>query len=284
MENEQQPKQKNSKRIWLVVLILALCLVVFAGYMFVKELMPYVNSQSEYDALRQSFAAGGQSGGEPQTQPPSATPPQTQSPDAAPTQSPSPSPAVLPEPSPSPSPTAEPTPTPRPKDPAEINEDYVGWILCDMAKVDYPVVQGDDNDEYLYTTFAGKENKLGAIFLDSRCGQGLDSAHVVIYGHNAKNGTMFGSLKRLLGKEGSYPNISITKDDGTTATYAVFSVRLTDAYDPAYRLDFADDDMFAAFASDLGAPEGTTNLLTLSTCTDSAEPIERLLVHAALIQ
>lgn len=96
---------------------------------------------------------------------------------------------------------------------------------------------------------------------------------------------MFGSLKKYLdaGYLAQNPTITITLPDGTPQTYAIFAARVTDAWDAAYRLDFADDADFAAFAQGLGAPEGTAQILTLSTCTNSENDEERILVHAALL-
>lgn len=171
-----------------------------------------------------------------------------------------------------------------PRTPLGINPDYVGWLDAPGGNVDYPIVQGTDNDYYLHHTFAGEANGAGAIFMDYRNTEGFDSPHVVIYGHNMKDGTMFAGLAAYLdaGHRAAYPTITITTA-GTTLTYAIFAARATDAWDAAYKLDFADDAAFTAFAKGLGAPEGTTQLLTLSTCTTGGEDSERVLVHAALL-
>lgn len=94
---------------------------------------------------------------------------------------------------------------------------------------------------------------------------------------------MFGSLSGLL-DAGVYPNIQITAADGQSRVYSIFAVRETDITDPAYRLAFTGEDDFANFAAMLGAPlpEGTTRILTLSTCANSPDRNDRLLVHAAL--
>ncbi|MDL2220506.1 class B sortase, partial [Eubacteriales bacterium OttesenSCG-928-N14] len=171
------------------------------------------------------------------------------------------------------------------KEPWEINPDYVGWLQIAGAGVDYPVVRGADNTRYLTTTFEGNHNAAGAIFMDSGSIGGFASRHTILYGHNVKNGSMFGSLKKYL--DAAYlaqnPTVIVTLPDGTTQTWQIFAARTTDAWDAAYRLDFADAAAFAAFAAALGAPEGTSQILTLSTCTNSEDDNERILVHAALV-
>lgn len=72
-----------------------------------------------------------------------------------------------------------------------INPDVVGWITIPGTGIDFPVVQGQDNDFYLKNTFEGKKSKVGAIFLDYASEADFSGPNNVIYGHNLKNGTMF---------------------------------------------------------------------------------------------
>lgn len=174
-----------------------------------------------------------------------------------------------------------------PKDPAEINQEYVGWLRVAGTAIDYPVAQGKDNNKYLTISFSGQKNMLGAIFLDYRCVGAFEAPHAVVYGHNAKDGSMFGGLAQLLNTE-QYPNITITLPSGQNLTYRIFDVRKTDVTDAAYRWEFENMDDFADFAAKIGAPyrrllpEGTAQILTLSTCTSDGSNDARLLVHAAL--
>jgi sortase B len=172
--------------------------------------------------------------------------------------------------------------------PLEINPDYVGWLLVGRAgaAIDYPVVQGADNVKYLTTTFEGNTNPAGAIFMDCRNTGGFASRHAVLYGHNMKDGGMFGGLKkyRNAGFLNQNAALTVTPAGGGRHSYRIFSARVVNAWDFGYQTDFLDDAAFAAFAKKLGAPYGTTKLLTLSTCTDTGEKENRLLVHAALIE
>lgn len=165
----------------------------------------------------------------------------------------------------------------------EINPDYIGWIQIPGTKINYPVVRGQDNSHYLTYTFEDTYNPVGSIFMDYRNQLGFGSQHTVVYGHNVKDGSMFGQLSKFLDGEflAQNPTITVTTDEGTL-TYQIFAARVTDMYDASYRLDFADDADFAAFATAYGAPEGTRQMLTLSTCTNVVDE-ERILVHAALL-
>lgn len=78
----------------------------------------------------------------------------------------------------------------------KINPDIVAWIRIEGLGIDYPVVQGEDNEHYLHYTFRGEANVAGSIFLDYRNKADFSDPKIILYGHNMKNGTMFGSLKK----------------------------------------------------------------------------------------
>lgn len=258
-QRKRRYRLRAKPRFWVLVLALSLCVAVFAAVQLFTGLRTYSEAKQEYDTLRLSAPDVVVIDSDAAALPAE----ETQQSAAPPTQ-------------------AQPTPAPT-KALAEINPEYVGWIEVGGTGISYPMAQGEDNDKYLTTTFAGEENKLGAIFLDARCEDGLDGLHTIIYGHNAKDGNMFAGLHELLALDaGEYPDISIVLPDGEALAYRVFAARETDIRDPAYRWEFEDDSDFAAFTDELGAPEDTEKLLTLSTCTSDGGDDKRLLVHAAL--
>ena len=79
----------------------------------------------------------------------------------------------------------------------EQNEDIVGWIYCEDTKINYPIVQGESNQDYLYRTHTGERNSNGSIFLDFRNLDDFSDFNNIVYGHNMGNGAMFGTLKRF---------------------------------------------------------------------------------------
>jgi sortase B len=175
-------------------------------------------------------------------------------------------------------------PPPAPLDLTEVNPDYTGWLCIRNSSVDYPVVQGQDNEKYLSVTFMGENGKAGSVFMDYRCEGGFDSPYAILYGHNAKDGTMFAELNRYaepVWRE-EHPEITVTLPSGAALSYRVFAVQDTDIGNAAYQLDFADRLAVEEYFTPLGAP-GEARILTLSTCADSGGKTARLLVHAARV-
>src|SRR5699024_10196815 len=73
-----------------------------------------------------------------------------------------------------------------------INEDVVAWVYIEDTGINYPVVQGEDNEYYLHHTFERKENFSGAIFMDITCHPDFTSDNSILFGHNLRTGEMFG--------------------------------------------------------------------------------------------
>ncbi len=75
------------------------------------------------------------------------------------------------------------------------NEDVVGWLYCPDTVVNYPVVQGEDNDTYLHADLSGEYLRSGTLFVNSTNDpQPMVDKNYIVYGHSMKNGSMFGVL------------------------------------------------------------------------------------------
>lgn len=73
------------------------------------------------------------------------------------------------------------------------NEDVAGWLSVEGTRIDYPVMQCEDDEFYLHHDFDGQESKYGSLYVRERAD--LDAGtNFVIYGHNMKDGSMFGDL------------------------------------------------------------------------------------------
>ncbi len=81
------------------------------------------------------------------------------------------------------------------------NEDIAGWLYCEDTNINYPVVQGKDNDYYLHHTYDRKESRAGAIFVDAENRPQFADSNTIIYGHHMKNGSMFARLADFADQE-----------------------------------------------------------------------------------
>ena len=82
----------------------------------------------------------------------------------------------------------------------EQNSDLVGWIVMD-PNVNYPVVQGEDNAYYLHRGFNRGYNINGCIFMSSNNSPDWKDPNTIVYGHNMRNGSMFGTNSNYMSKK-----------------------------------------------------------------------------------
>ena len=86
-----------------------------------------------------------------------------------------------------------------------VNEDVVGWIYVEaLDNISYPIVQGKDNEMYLHQTYEKNYNFAGTLFVDYENSGDFSDCNTLIYGHNMKNGSMFGHLKKFVEDQGLY--------------------------------------------------------------------------------
>ena len=74
--------------------------------------------------------------------------------------------------------------------------DVIGWLYCEDTPINYPILQGKDNEKYLNHLMDGSYDKAGSLFLDYRCSKDFTSYNSIIYGHKRKDRSMFGSLEK----------------------------------------------------------------------------------------
>ena len=83
-------------------------------------------------------------------------------------------------------------------DDKKISDDMVAWLIMDDTTIDYPVMQGETNNEYLNKNPYGEYSLSGAIVLDSNNSKNFDDGYSLIYGHHMENKGMFGVLDKYL--------------------------------------------------------------------------------------
>lgn len=173
----------------------------------------------------------------------------------------------------------------------EINPDVVGWILIPDTPVNYPLMQGQDNDYYLNRTWDRQSNATGSIFLEYLNSPDLTDFNTIVYGHNMNNGSMFASLREYRSQDywQAHPYVYIRSDSGVYR-YEIFSSYLADVDSYTYTLGFSREENKEAFLHNViqasvihtgVEPEPTDRVLTLSTCSGNGYST-RWVVHARL--
>ena len=162
----------------------------------------------------------------------------------------------------------------------KINTDVVGWIYLEDSKVNFPVVQGDDNNEYLYWLINGDYNSAGTPFVDYRNAPDFSDRNTVIYGHNMNNGAMFADIHKYE-DQAYYDTHPVIRLMTPRANYnlEIFAGYVTGLDADAWQMFFASDDEFLAWVetarekSAFDSPVIPTvgdRVVTLSTCSSSA--------------
>ena len=172
----------------------------------------------------------------------------------------------------------------------ELSADAVAWITVDSTRIDYPVMQGKTNAEYLNRDPYGEFSLSGSIFLDNRNDKTFSDPYSLIYGHHMEYGAMFGSLDEYKDKAffDAHRTGLLTVTYGDEYNIGIFAVCKAQAtekviFDPPESnnqalLEYLNDHALIYDPSGVGAG---LKLIALSTC-QSAESNERLIVFGVL--
>lgn len=174
-----------------------------------------------------------------------------------------------------------------------VNGDVIAWLSCDGTPLDYPIVQTQDNSFYLRHLLDGSPNPAGTLFVDYRNAGDFTDQNTVIYGHNMKDKSMFGSLLGYRDQEywAAHPSLTLHIGDACyELQVAAAFVRNVDGYDVPF--SFESDEEYLAylqqarqFPAGAGAAEPAPGdrLVTLCCCPDENAKHERFFVVARLV-
>lgn len=120
----------------------------------------------------------------------------------------------------------------------EENKDLVGWLSIDGMKIDYPVMQNEDDKYYLHRDFYGNDSKYGCLYVREQAD--LDAGtNFIIYGHNMKDGSMFGDLdlyvKESFFKEHPTVSFDTLYEERTYEIVAVFRSQIYNVDDEVFK-------------------------------------------------
>lgn len=158
-----------------------------------------------------------------------------------------------------------------------VNAQVIGWLFIPGTNIDYPLVQGEDNQYYLEHTWDHEVSAVGAVFMEATNASDFSDYSTILYAHNLRAGTMFSELH--LYKEQSFweenPYVYIVSDEGIFR-YAIYAAYEADVTGATYWRD-VDSDLrkqeyveygLSCSIFDTGIrPNTDTPVLTLSTCT-----------------
>lgn len=161
---------------------------------------------------------------------------------------------------------------------ARINPDVVAWIICEDTRINYPVVQGDDNAYYLRHLFDGKNNGAGSLFVDTNNEPGFVDLNTVIYGHNMKDKSMFATILEYKNQEffNQHPTMILLTPDGNYII-ELFSGYVANVEDKCWKLWFSSNIEFEQWITDTKLRSSfkssveagiSDRFITLSTCSN----------------
>ncbi|MBQ2532041.1 MAG: class B sortase [Lachnospiraceae bacterium] len=173
----------------------------------------------------------------------------------------------------------------------QTNSDVIGWLYLDGSDViSYPILQGEDDNEYLHKDLLGQELKAGSIFLEAGNASDFSDYHTIIYGHNMRDGSMFGSLKKYHSEEGFYeehPYFTVFTPSAAYH-YEIFGYEDVSATDQVYTIGYGPGEAYSDFLGYLKSKSyqdsgvdvsDEDRVITLSTCSTSGR---RFVVHGVL--
>lgn len=172
----------------------------------------------------------------------------------------------------------------------EINPDIVGWIVIPDTKVNYPIVQSEDNQYYLHRAFNKEKSIYGSIFMSAFNYNDFSDWNTILYGHNMKDGSMFKTVNYYKDEEYCKEHLDVwILTPKSQKKYQVISAHIAQDGDSNYDYVFEDDSYKDFIDSQIEQSlydTGVTSVydkrcITLSTCTSRTE-LERFIIVCQL--
>lgn len=163
-----------------------------------------------------------------------------------------------------------------------LDFDVDSYIIIGDTNICYPLVQTTDNKYYLNHLPNGDYSQGGSIFINYQNENPFKDFNTIIYGHNMKNGTMFGELKKYWNTEdfAKEHDTLIINWKGIRHTYKLFSVKKVHYTDEVFNINPEDKDIWInrVYKSSLvdldlryNVYKNILNFVTLSTCGSNSE-------------
>ena len=173
-----------------------------------------------------------------------------------------------------------------------VNQDVVGWIYVEGTDISYPIMYSGDDETYLRTTINKEHATAGSIFLEGYNLPDFSDSHSIVYGHNMRNLSMFGSLKYYKADEDYYDSHRYFQIITPTEKmrFEIFSYFDTEPASWVYTVPYEDNDEFKDYIDELIRHSyikldnyeinSSDRIVTLSTCSGSEM---RFTIHGKLV-
>ena len=171
----------------------------------------------------------------------------------------------------------------------DINADTIGWLHVEGMEIDYPVVRSLDNEEYLYRGFDGTTRRAGTLFLDKDADANFSGLNHPIYGHNMKDGSMFGALKDYLSEDFALEHLDMMIYTPEKAwqliPFSVYTAKSNGDYHTQPENQEALYERAQGWANESEVdfsvmPKPSDRFITLVTCTPGTDNNDRIVLHA----
>ena len=163
--------------------------------------------------------------------------------------------------------------------------DMAAWLTVFDTKIDFPVMQGDTNYEYLNKAPTGEYSVAGSIYLDSRNDMDFTDPYSLVYGHHMDGEAMFGTLDLFEDEEyfDAHRKGELITRAGTYEIEFFAFMRALASDDEVFDVDTDADRMafIIEHSQIFREPGHEGNIIAMSTCSDSST-IARTLVFGIL--
>lgn len=171
------------------------------------------------------------------------------------------------------------------------NNDYLFWLYIPNTKIDYPVMMSRDNKDYLHSSFYKEKLYAGTLFIDALSSKRENQDNLIVYGHNMKDGSMFGTLKKWRSEKyfNEHKFIEIYTET-EKRVYLIFAVREVSSNMDLlhYKLDGFTNEEYIQDARnnnihfrEFEDQYKNNQIMTLSTCMSN--DAKRLIINAVLL-
>lgn len=289
MSEKKENNRKKKNILFLVLILICLAVIGFSAYKLISIRLQYKAGTDEYDDLRRYTRES-----ESSVAPASGTEKEEGASDIDDTGEKDEEQAADTE---TPTEDADAEHAPLEVDHAalkSISSDYAGWLYLGELGISYPVVKGPDNEFYLHRSMRGGYLYPGTLFMDWQNSADFSDPHTIIYGHNMKDQSMFGTLKLMM-ERGTIEDDSFwILTEEKNYKFKMFSMQICAYNSPVYSLFTGTGDDFLQYINarllesavkglDTDGAAEPPKVVTLSTCYGTGETGDRFVVQGILV-